>query len=62
MDYKLLDAAGVAELLSITTETVRKLHKRGGFAKPIKVGERLRWREVDVQAWIDQQLTDAEVK
>lgn len=58
MNDKLLDRAGVAHLLGITTKTLDRLRKQGGFAKPVMIGQRARWRGCDVQAWIDQKITD----
>ena len=62
MDYSLINKAEVAKLLTVRPATVDKMRRQGEFIRPIKVGGTLRWRDIDVQAWLDQKLTDAEVK
>jgi len=63
MNYKPLDRAAVTGLLDITIPTLDKMRKQGGFAKHIVIGDRsIRWRDRDVQAWIDQKLADAEAE
>jgi len=62
MDYSLINKAEVAKLLTVRPATVDKMRRQGEFIRPTKVGGTLRWRDIDVQAWLDQKLTDAEVK
>lgn len=55
-DQLLLDAAQVAEMLSLNKKTFYHLVKTEAmdtFPKPIKFGERLsRWRKEEVEAWV----------
>lgn len=55
-DPLLLDAAQVAEMLSLNKKTFYHLVKTEAmdtFPKPIKFGERLsRWRKEEVEAWV----------
>lgn len=56
-DPLLLDAAQVAEMLSLNKKTFYHLLKTEAmetFPKPIKFGERLsRWRKEEVEAWVN---------
>lgn len=62
MDYRLLNRNGVASVLGISVDTLGRLRNQGGFPKPLVVEKRLRWRDCDVQAWLDQKLTDSEAE
>lgn len=42
----------VAQRLDCSPATVRRMASRGEFLPPILVGNLLRWRERDVNAWI----------
>ena len=55
---QLLDRAALAQLLNITKETLDKLRKQGGFVHSITIGDRPRWREQDVRAWLDTKFND----
>jgi len=58
-DQLLLDAAQVAEMLSLNKKTFYHLLKTAAmetFPKPIKFGERLsRWKKEEVEAWVSSQ-------
>lgn len=57
MSETLLTTAEVAAMLRLSVDEFRKLRYRGGGPPAVKVGERtLRWRECDVQRWIDEHL------
>lgn len=58
----LLDRAALAKLLGVSLKTLDKLRANGDFVRPIALGVLLRWRLADVQEWLDQKITDAEVK
>lgn len=58
MKDTLLDRAMVAQYLGITVETFNKMRRGTGFAEPIMIGKRLRWRACDIQAWIDGQVAE----
>lgn len=51
---ELIDAAGLAEMLSISTRTLYRLKKRGCLPSPIRLGGSTRWRRRDVLRWIDR--------
>jgi predicted DNA-binding transcriptional regulator AlpA len=55
MEDKLLNRLEVARLLAITENTFDKLRKEG-FAAPVRVGKRDRWRACDVAAWIESNI------
>lgn len=61
-DPLLLDAAQVAEMLSLNKKTFYHLLKTEAmetFPKPIKFGERLsRWRKSEVEEWINAGAAD----
>ncbi|PPK92948.1 excisionase family DNA binding protein [Kineococcus xinjiangensis] len=42
----------VAEYLRVPVLTIRWLRQEGRFAPAVKVGRRLTWRVVDVEAWV----------
>lgn len=58
-DQLLLDAAQVAEMLSLNKKTFYHLLKTPTmetFPKPLKLGERLsRWNKGEVEAWVASQ-------
>lgn len=62
-DQLLLDAAQVAEMLSLNKKTFYHLMKTGAmetFPKPIKFGERLnRWKRDEVESWVSQKTQSA---
>ena len=55
---KLLTASEVAEITGLPLNTIYK-HRhmgRGVGALAVKVGRHLRWRESDIEAWLDEQV------
>lgn len=61
-----LDLGDLASLLGRSPETIRKdLHRNPAAVPPrlVIAGTRLlRWRTVDVQAWMDQHVASVEVR
>lgn len=55
---KLLTATEVAEITGLPLDTIYKhRHLRSGVgALAVKVGRHLRWRESDIEAWLDEQV------
>ncbi len=51
---RLLSAREVGELLGLPEATIRDRWKTWGL-EAHRIGRALRWRERDVQAWIDRQ-------
>ncbi len=60
MNYTLLTKLEVAELLTVSIATIDRLRRQGDFTRPVMIGGALRWRDLDVQAWIDQKVADAD--
>ena len=58
---KLLTAEEVAHLTGLPLNTIYKhRHQRKGLgALAVKVGRHLRWRESDIEAWLDEQVERA---
>ncbi len=55
MNDKMLTINDVAEYLDIPKATLHAWSSRGIGPKRYKVGRHLRYRRVDVDAWVDQQ-------
>jgi excisionase family DNA binding protein len=49
----MLTIQDVAERLKVTTMTVRRWWYQGRLPKPMKIGGATRWREQDIQEWMD---------
>ncbi|GAB7191566.1 hypothetical protein NUM3379_22740 [Kineococcus sp. NUM-3379] len=49
---QLMTIGEVAEYLRVPVLTIRWLRQEGRFAPAVKVGRRLTWRVVDVEAWV----------
>ncbi len=50
---QLLDAKQVAQRLSVSVKTVRRLLDKGELPAPVKIGRLLRWKEADIEAYMD---------
>lgn len=48
----LLTVAMVAHKASVSVPTIWRLRAAGNLPAPVKVGHSIRWRRVDVDAWI----------
>lgn len=48
----LLDVRGVADLLAISSSTVRRLADGGRMPRPVRLGALVRWRRSEVEDWI----------
>jgi predicted DNA-binding transcriptional regulator AlpA len=51
---KLLDIDQVGEILGLTREAIYGRRRRDDFPPAIRVGNVLRWRIEDVEAWLDE--------
>lgn len=58
---RLLKPAEVADLLGVPVQTLYAWRQKGYGPRAARVGRHLRWREVDVRAWVIEQLDDPEV-
>jgi excisionase family DNA binding protein len=47
----------VADLLQISTLTVRRMWQRGEFVAPVSLGRVIRWRTTDVEDWLKNRAT-----
>lgn len=49
---RLLTVRDVAERLSLSEKTVRRLRRRGEIPRGIEVGGVIRWRAEEIDAWV----------
>ncbi len=49
---ELLDVDSVAEMLSCSTRTVRRMADSGQMPRPLKIASLLRFRRSDLEAWL----------
>jgi predicted DNA-binding transcriptional regulator AlpA len=55
----LLDAKGLALMMSCSLRHVRRMDAAGDLPAPLKVGGRLvRWRAAEIRAWIEAGCPD----
>lgn len=60
MPDKLLSKRAVSDILGVHEATVMRLVREGKFPRPLRtgnVGSTVRWRQADVQSWIDARLS-----
>ncbi len=50
----LLDSEQLAALLGVTRKALYNSRHAGQLPPPIKIGSRLRWRQSDILAWLDE--------
>ena len=53
MGERLLDAVQAAERLGVCTRQVAKLWRSGAMPIPVRLGRSVRWRERDLDQWIE---------
>lgn len=54
MEAGLLTIKQVAEIFGVSTRTISRMVKESGLPKPIKYGKKvIRWREADIQSYIN---------
>lgn len=49
---ELLDVERVAEMLAVSTRTVRRMADSGQMPRPLKVASLIRWRRSDIEQWL----------
>ena len=54
MDPKLLSIKQVAEILSVSEKTVRRLRDRGKLPPSKKIGRSIRWRYADIRKFVER--------
>jgi excisionase family DNA binding protein len=57
MDNKLLTTEEVAEFLGVPVQTIYVWRTKKSGPKSIKVGKHLRFRQADIDAWLDEQAS-----
>ncbi|WP_336818906.1 helix-turn-helix transcriptional regulator [Cedecea sp. MMO-103] len=59
LNDKFVDMEFITELTGLTDKWFYQLIKNGKFPKPIKLGRSSRWLESEVEAWLQQRITDS---
>ncbi|MGE5980252.1 helix-turn-helix transcriptional regulator [Klebsiella aerogenes] len=59
LNDKFVDMEFITKLTDLTDKYFYKLIKDGKFPKPIKLGRSSRWLESEVEAWLQQRITDS---
>ena len=59
LNDKFVDMAFITQLTGLTDKWFYKLISLGEFPKPIKLGRSSRWLESEVEAWLQQRITDS---
>ncbi len=54
MPESLLDSQSLADYLGITRKALYNALGRNQLPSPIRIGGRLRWRESNIEQWLDQ--------
>jgi excisionase family DNA binding protein len=48
----LLDVGAVAQLCTVSSQTIRRLHGRGQFPEAVRIGRSVRWHRDEVMSWL----------
>ncbi|HCM5147195.1 AlpA family transcriptional regulator [Pectobacterium sp. CHL-2024] len=59
LNDKFVDMEFITKLTGLTDKYFYKLIKDGRFPKQIKLGRSSRWLESEVEAWLQQRITDS---
>ncbi|MGM7902142.1 helix-turn-helix transcriptional regulator [Yersinia enterocolitica] len=59
LDDQLVDMRFITKLMGLTDKWFYKLIKDGLFPKPIKLGRSSRWKKSEVEAWLQQRITES---
>lgn len=59
MSDQLLSVKDVATYLAVPTATIFRWNSRGTGPRRMRVGKHVRYRRVDVDAWLDKQVQDS---
>lgn len=57
MESIALSVGQVADLLQVSSLTVRRMWARGDFVAPVSLGRVIRWRRSDVENWLKNRAT-----
>ena len=55
MTFNLLTKAEVADLLTVSIDTLDRMRRKGDFVPAIQIGGTLRWRDTDIAQWLNNQ-------
>ena len=55
----LLSSAEVSKRLRVSAKSIYKWMDEGNFPKSIRLGQMHRWRESDIEAWLERGGSDA---
>lgn len=59
LDDKLVDMRFITKLTGLTDKWFYKLIKDGLFPRPIKLGRSSRWKQSEVELWLQQRIKDS---
>ncbi|WP_447873608.1 helix-turn-helix transcriptional regulator [Serratia fonticola] len=59
LNDQLVDMAFITGFTQLTDKWFYKLIQLGEFPKPIKLGRSSRWLQSEVEAWLQQRITDS---
>lgn len=59
MNDQLVDMAFITDFTQLTDKWFYKLIQLGEFPKPIKLGRSSRWLKSEVEAWLQQRISDS---
>ena len=53
MSIMLLTVGAVAQILNLSKRTIHRLNCTGKIPSPVKISGSIRWRQSDIDHWID---------
>ncbi|EPS5531111.1 helix-turn-helix transcriptional regulator [Klebsiella pneumoniae] len=59
LDDQLVDMRFITKLTGLTNKWFYKLIKDGLFPRPIKLGRSSRWKQSEVELWLQQRIKDS---
>ncbi|PCM82871.1 helix-turn-helix transcriptional regulator [Enterobacter cloacae] len=59
LDDQLVDMRFITKLTGLTDKWFYKLIKDGLFPRPIKLGRSSRWKQSEVELWLQQRITNS---
>lgn len=59
LNDQLVDMAFITTYTGMTDKWFYKLIKDGQFPKPIKLGRSSRWRQSEVEDWLEERIADS---
>lgn len=59
LDDQLVDMRFITKLTGLTDKWFYKLIKEGQFPKPIKLGRSSRWKQSEIEDWLEERIADS---